>query len=145
MSEQSKDKQELMDFILDHYENPRNTGTIDDADVEKGHCDVLQKGGNPGCGDIISICLKVEKGIIKDFKFEGEGCIVSQAGTSIISEMVLGKEIDEILNMGPELMSDILGEELAKNLEKLQDKVPAFDTYQAKKIIKKEIGENHIF
>ena len=35
MSEQSKDKQELMDFILDHYENPRNTGTIDDADVEK--------------------------------------------------------------------------------------------------------------
>ena len=112
MSEQSKDKQELMDFILDHYENPRNTGTIDDADVEKGHCDVLQKGGNPGCGDIISICLKVEKGIIKDFKFEGEGCIVSEAGTSIISEMVLGKEIDEILNMGPELMSDILGEEL---------------------------------
>lgn len=113
MSDESQEKQELMDFILDHYENPRNTGTIEDADVEAGRCDVLQKGGNPGCGDIISICLKVDdNGVIKDFKFEGEGCIVSQAGTSIISEMVIGKDIEEVLNMGPELMSDILGEEL---------------------------------
>ena len=58
-----------MDFILDHYENPRNAGTIEDADVEKGRCDIAQNGGNPGCGDIITICLKVEDGIIKDFKF----------------------------------------------------------------------------
>ncbi len=113
MSMEVRDKQELMDFILDHYENPRNTGSIEDADVEQGRCDVLQKGGNPGCGDIITICLKVEDKIIKDFKFEGEGCIVSQAGASIISEMVIGKNIDEITSMGPELMAEILGEDLA--------------------------------
>lgn len=109
----SQDKQELMDFILDHYENPRNAGTIEDADVEKGRCDIAQNGGNPGCGDIITICLKVEDGIIKDFKFEGEGCIVSQAGTSIISEVVLGKSVEDVLKMGPEAITDIIGEELA--------------------------------
>ena len=112
MSADKKDKQELMDFILDHYENPRNSGSIEDPDVEQGGCDILQKGGNPGCGDIITICLKIKDKIIKDFKFEGEGCIVSQAGTSIISEMVIGKEIDEIVEMGPEIMSEMLGEEL---------------------------------
>ncbi|HIC77007.1 MAG TPA: iron-sulfur cluster assembly scaffold protein [Candidatus Dadabacteria bacterium] len=112
MSADNKEKQDLMDFILDHYENPRNSGSIDDPDVEQGKCDILQKGGNPGCGDIITICLKVEDKIIKDFKFEGEGCIVSQAGTSIISEMVIGKEIDKIIEMGPEIMSEVLGEEL---------------------------------
>ena len=102
-----------MDFILDHYENPRNAGAIEDADVEKGRCDIAQNGGNPGCGDIITICLKVEDGIIKDFKFEGEGCIVSQAGTSIISEVVLGKSVEDVLKMGPEAITDIIGEELA--------------------------------
>ena len=52
------DKQELMDFILDHYENPRNSGTISDAD--KVQNSVCQNGGNPGCGDIVTICLNVE-------------------------------------------------------------------------------------
>ena len=113
MSVKAKDKQELMDFILDHYENPRNAGSIGDADIEQGRCDVLQKGGNPGCGDIITICLKVEDKIIKDFKFEREGCIVSQAGTSIISEMVIGKDVDEIRKMEPQLMAEVLGEDLA--------------------------------
>ena len=74
---------------------------------------ILQNGGNPGCGDIVTICLKIENDIITDFKFEGEGCIVSQAGTSIISEVVLGKSTKEIMNMGPEIITDIIGEELA--------------------------------
>ena len=47
-----------------------------------------------------------------DIKFEGEGCIVSQAGTSIITEKVLGKDLDDVLAMGPEMMTEILGEEL---------------------------------
>lgn len=104
------DKQELMDFILDHYENPRNSGTISDAD--KVQNSVCHNGGNPGCGDIVTICLNVENGIVKDIKFEGEGCIVSQAGTSIISEKIIGKSIEDIIGMGPETMTDILGEEL---------------------------------
>ncbi len=109
----TKDKQELMDFILDHYENPRNAGSLNGETKVEHNCDVLQNGGNPGCGDIITVCLKVNDGIVEDFKFEGEGCIVSQAGTSIISEIVIGKSTEEILSMGPEIITEIIGEELA--------------------------------
>ena len=72
MSADNKEKQDLMDFILDYYENPRNSGSIDDPDVEQGKCDILQKGGNPGCGDIITICLKVEDKIIKTLENKTE-------------------------------------------------------------------------
>ena len=106
----AQDKQELMDYILDHYENPRNSGSISDAD--KAQNSICQNGGNPGCGDIVTICLNVKDGKIVDLKFEGEGCIVSQAGTSIITEKVRGKDIEEVLKMGPEMMTEILGEEL---------------------------------
>ena len=109
----AQDKQELMDFILDHYENPRNAGSIEGADQKLiSDADICQNGGNPGCGDIGTICLKVDEGKIVDIKFEGEGCIVSQAGTSIITEKVLGKDLDDVLAMGPEMMTEILGEEL---------------------------------
>ena len=109
----TKDKQELMDFILDHYENPRNSGSLSGEDKSNHRCDIKQNGGNPGCGDIVTICLQFEDDVITDFKFEGEGCIVSQAGTSIISEVVTGKSKEEILAMGPEIITDIIGEELA--------------------------------
>ncbi len=109
----TKDKQELMDFILDHYENPRNSGSLSGEDKSNHRCDIKQNGGNPGCGDIVTVCLQFEDNVITDFKFEGEGCIVSQAGTSIISEVVIGKSKEEILAMGPEIITDIIGEELA--------------------------------
>lgn len=109
----TKDKQELMDFILDHYENPRNAGSLNDVSEDAHKCDIKQNGGNPGCGDIITVCLQFQDGIITDFKFEGEGCIVSQAGTSMISEVVIGKSKEEVLSMGPEVITDIIGEELA--------------------------------
>ena len=109
----TKDKQELMDFILDHYENPRNSGSLSGEGTSNHRCDIKQNGGNPGCGDIVTVCLQFEDNVITDFKFEGEGCIVSQAGTSIISEVVIGKSKEEILAMGPEIITDIIGEELA--------------------------------
>mgnify|MGYP001344338563 FL=1 len=109
----TQDKQELMDFILDHYENPRNAGSLNGDHKHTHSCDIQQNGGNPGCGDIITVCLKFNDGIIEDFKFEGEGCIVSQAGTSIISEIVIGKSKEEIMGMGPEVITEIIGEELA--------------------------------
>ena len=97
---------ELMDMIMDHYENPRNSGRIDDYDVEL-------KGGNPGCGDTITLQLKIdENGIVEDIKFEIEGCIVSQAGTSLISEKIINKHIDEVKKIGPNQMKEILGKEI---------------------------------
>lgn len=101
------DREELMTFILDHYENPRNYGSNDNAHV-------IQKGGNPGCGDIVTLYLNLDgEGRIKDISFEGEGCIVSQAGTSIITEIVTGKTVDEVEAMGPEVITDVIGRELA--------------------------------
>jgi nitrogen fixation NifU-like protein len=101
------DREELMAFILDHYENPRNYGAREDAQV-------IQKGGNPGCGDIVTVYLKIDdEGLIKEATFEGEGCIVSQAATSMITEIVLGKTIDEVEGMTSDVITDIIGRDLA--------------------------------
>lgn len=96
---------ELMDLIMDHYENPRNSGKMDDPDVE-------QTGGNPGCGDKITVQLKIAEDKIDEVKFEIEGCIVSQAGTSLVSELIKDKSIEEIKQMNSEKMKEILGKDI---------------------------------
>jgi nitrogen fixation NifU-like protein len=101
------DREELMQVILDHYENPRHYGVREDSDV-------VQKGGNPGCGDIITIYLKLDDdGRIGDVSFDGEGCIVSQATTSMITDIVLGKTAEEVENMNPDFITDLIGKDLA--------------------------------
>jgi len=101
------DRDELMTLILDHYESPRNSGEIENADA-------FHEGGNPGCGDIIKMYLKInDKNIVEDVKFEGEGCILSQAGASMMTENVMGKTVEEIEKMGPEAITDIIGTDLA--------------------------------
>ena len=101
------DREELMQFILDHYENPRNYGPSEDSHV-------VQKGGNPGCGDIITVYLKFDdKGKVSDISFEGEGCIISQAATSMITEIVEGRAIEEVEKMSPDVITDLIGKELA--------------------------------
>jgi nitrogen fixation NifU-like protein len=96
------------EIILDHYRNPRNKGKIENPDV-------VIHDSNPLCGDQIDIFLKVEEGQIKDIKFDGKGCAISQASASMLTEMVMNKPLttakdiskDEILenigltNLGP--------------------------------------------
>ena len=68
------DRQDYIEIILDHYEHPRNKGRMEDADIQLG-------GGNPGCGDLITVYVKVgEDDRIERVTFEGEGCTISQAG-----------------------------------------------------------------
>jgi nitrogen fixation protein NifU and related proteins len=101
------DREELMQVILDHYENPRHYGAREDPDV-------VQKGGNPGCGDIITIYLKLDDdGTIRDVSFDGEGCIISQATTSMITDIVLGKTAEEVEKMNPDVITDLIGKDLA--------------------------------
>jgi nitrogen fixation protein NifU and related proteins len=101
------DREELMQLILDHYENPRHYGPCDDADV-------VQKGGNPGCGDIITLYLKLhEEDSIEDISFEGEGCILSQAATSMVTEIVKGKTVEEVEKMNSDVITDVIGRDLA--------------------------------
>lgn len=101
------DRQQQIDFILDHYENPRHYGAIDNATV-------VQKGGNPGCGDVVAVYLKLsEDGKIEDISFEGEGCTISQAGSSIVTEMFHGKTLEDVENTPADIVLEMLGRELA--------------------------------
>ena len=72
--------------ILDHYRNPRNKGRLSNHDVSV-------QDSNPLCGDEIEIHLKVEANMIKDIKFEGRGCAISQASASQLTEMVINKPL----------------------------------------------------
>jgi nitrogen fixation NifU-like protein len=74
--------------VLDHYKHPRNHGTIEDAEA---HAD----GMNPLCGDEVSIDVAFDRDSISDIRFSGRGCAISQAATSMLTELVIGKTVDE--------------------------------------------------
>lgn len=101
------DRQEAIEYLLDHYQNPRHHGAIDPADV-------VMPGGNPGCGDVVTIYLKVDESgeKIEDVSFEGQGCTISQAAASILTEMVQGKTLAEVDEMDFNDMIDELGREV---------------------------------
>lgn len=73
-------------------------------------------GGNPGCGDLITIYLKVgADDRITEASFEGEGCTISQAGGSIIAELIEGMTLDEVKALGKETMVDEMGDDVVKS------------------------------
>ena len=76
---------------------------------------VTMKGGNPDCGDIIQVYLKLDGERIADFSFDGEGCTISQAAASILSEQIIGKTLEEVLNMDHTQFIDELGREVVIN------------------------------
>jgi nitrogen fixation NifU-like protein len=80
------------EIILDHYRNPRNKGKLPDADVSIHD-------SNPLCGDEIDMHLKVDGDKIRDVKFEGRGCAISQASASMLTEMVMGKPLTSIKDL----------------------------------------------
>jgi nitrogen fixation NifU-like protein len=103
------DRQDYIEIILDHYEHPRNKGRMEDADLQLG-------GGNPGCGDLITMYLKIDDaGRIERASFEGEGCTISQAGGSIVSEMIEGMTLDEVMALGTSTMMEEMGEDVVKS------------------------------
>ena len=91
-----------LEFILDHFKNPRNYGTIEDADFS---CEE----GIPSCGDVIRLDLKIRDNKLDDIKFSGTGCAISQASVSILTEQVTGKEINEVLSLTDHDMLEALG------------------------------------
>ncbi|MBL7056178.1 SUF system NifU family Fe-S cluster assembly protein [Candidatus Woesearchaeota archaeon] len=93
------------EHIMDHYKNPHNKGTLDDADLTR-----TEK--NPLCGDVITISLKLENKKVSEVKFEGRGCAISQAAASMITDEVKGKNVDEIENMTREDVVNMLGIEI---------------------------------
>ena len=91
-----------MEILLDHYQNPRNFGHLENPDI-------VYEEGNPSCGDQIRIEIKLEDNRIADIKFTGKGCTISQASASILTEIVKGKSLDEIKNFSKEDMLNALG------------------------------------
>ncbi|HEY1015247.1 MAG TPA: iron-sulfur cluster assembly scaffold protein [Herpetosiphonaceae bacterium] len=104
------DRQEAIDFLLEHYEQPRHHGALANPDV-------TMPGGNPGCGDVVTIYLKVspEGQTIEEATFEGEGCTISQAAASILLEQMQGLPLERVEAMDFNWMIDELGREVVQS------------------------------
>jgi nitrogen fixation NifU-like protein len=77
--------------VIDHYENPRNVGSFDKDDIDVGTGMV----GAPACGDVMKLQIKVENGVISDARFKTYGCGSAIASSSLVTEWVKGKTLDE--------------------------------------------------
>jgi nitrogen fixation protein NifU and related proteins len=90
------------EVILDHYKNPRGHGVIEDADA-------VAEGQNPLCGDEVSIAVSFEGDKIADVKFQGRGCAISQAATSMLMDLVKGRTAEEVATMSRDELLDEVG------------------------------------
>jgi len=99
------DRQAYIENLLDYYQNPRNKGRIEDATVSVS-------GGNPGCGDVVTMYVTIENGIAKEIGFEGQGCTISQAGASMVAEKYEGEPIETIEQASTDDMIDEMGREV---------------------------------
>jgi len=88
--------------VMDHFMNPRNVGEIENADG-------VGQVGNPKCGDIMRMYLKIDNGIITDAKFKTFGCGAAVATSSMATELVKGKTIEEALEISNKVVADALG------------------------------------
>lgn len=87
--------------VMDHFTNPRNVGEIPDADG-------VGLVGNPVCGDVMKLFIKVKDGKIADVKFKTFGCGAAIATSSMVTEMVLGKTLEEALAIGNKTVAEAL-------------------------------------
>ena len=112
------------DKVLDHYENPRNVGAMDSAEDDVGTGMV----GAPACGDVMRLQIKVgDDGIIEDAKFKTYGCGSAIASSSLVTEWVKGKTLDE----ATEIKNTAIAEELALPPVKIHCSVLAEDAIKA--------------
>src|SRR4051812_19664035 len=95
-------KEQVKDMLMEHFMNPRNVGELPDAD---GVGDV----GNPLCGDIVRLFLKIKENRIDQARFKTFGCRAAIATSSILTEMVQGKTIEQALQLKQADMSQALG------------------------------------
>ncbi|MDF0606176.1 Fe-S cluster assembly scaffold IscU [Neisseriaceae bacterium TC5R-5] len=112
------------DKLMDHYENPRNVGSFDKADDDIGTGMV----GAPACGDVMKLQIRVdENGVIQDAKFKTYGCGSAIASSSLVTEWVKGKSLDEAMN----IKNTAIAEELALPPVKIHCSILAEDAIKA--------------
>ena len=123
-------------IILDRYKNPLNQGEINNS-IEVEETNAL-------CGDKIKIWLKIEKGIISDAKFSGNGCAISVAATDILIDLIKGKKINDVINMSGSQIEAEMGIELSsvrkrcayiglEAIKKIKDSFKNNDNYSKKR------------
>jgi len=94
------------EVILDHYKNPKNRGELESPDLEfNGH--------NPLCGDTVTLHLQFDGKKITDVKFQGEGCSISQASISMMTQQIKGLKPDEVIDLAENFRSMMKGEEIS--------------------------------
>jgi nitrogen fixation protein NifU and related proteins len=96
--------------IMDHYKNPRNKGIIEESSITVDM-------NNPTCGDVIHLTLQVDDGIVQNAKFEGDGCSISMASASMMTQIVKGKKVDEALKAATVFSDMMLGKEVDDSID----------------------------
>jgi nitrogen fixation NifU-like protein len=100
------DEQMLREVILDHYKSPRNWGELEQPTAHA-------EGTNPLCGDEQTVDLQVVDGRIEQIRFHGHGCSISTAATSLLSEEIVGKTVEEVVALGRDDMTELVGIQLS--------------------------------
>jgi nitrogen fixation protein NifU and related proteins len=90
------------ELVMDHFANPRNMGEIENPSA-------VGDVGNPTCGDMMRLYLKIENGIIIEAKFKTFGCGAAIASSSILTEMLIGKKVEDALKISNEAVAEALG------------------------------------
>jgi nitrogen fixation NifU-like protein len=90
------------EYILDHYRNPRNYGTLTNPTAHA-------EDSNPLCGDQLAMDLVLEGDRVSEVRFKGRGCAISQASASMLSEMIEGKTVKEVVQLGKDDVLEALG------------------------------------
>ena len=99
-------RQDYIENILDHHDHPRNKRPLEPADLQAS-------GGNPGCGDIVVMYANLDdEGRITEATFQGEGCTISQAAASMLTEELVGRTLDEVREMSYEDVIEEMGRDV---------------------------------
>ena len=93
--------QDYSEKVMEHFSNPQNVGSMDDADG-------VGKVGNPVCGDIMKLFIKVKDGKVSDVRFQTFGCAAAIATSSMVTQMVKGKSLDEAMEITNQAVADAL-------------------------------------
>jgi len=96
------------EIIIDHYRHPRNFGSVKNSNAASGVA-------NPSCGDKIGMTANIHNHVIEDIQFEGEGCAISTASASLLTEHIKGKTEEELRKMKSSDILSLLGIELGPN------------------------------
>ncbi len=95
------------EIILDYYRHPKNKGTLQNPQIHA-------KDSNPLCGDVVEIQMELDgDDTVKDIKFNGQGCAISQASASMLTELVKGKSVDEVRKISKEDVLSLIGGQLS--------------------------------